>query len=64
MKKILIIFILPLILLIGAGLGVLFLRLIPSIGPELVLGGEPPGTMPAEPEKPKEDLPPPPLRQG
>ncbi|MDG2285292.1 MAG: flagellar basal body-associated FliL family protein [Alphaproteobacteria bacterium] len=64
MKKILIIFILPLILLIGAGLGVLFLRLIPGIGPELILGGEPPTAMPAEPEKPKEDLPPPPFAKA
>jgi flagellar protein FliL len=61
MKKILIIFILPLILLIGAGAGVLFLRLIPGIGPELILGGEPPGMAAATPEKPKEDLPPDPF---
>lgn len=61
MKKILIIFILPLILLIGAGLGVMFLRLIPGVGPELILGGTPPGMEAAEPEKPKEDLPPDPF---
>jgi flagellar protein FliL len=59
MKKVLIIFILPLILLIGAGIGVLFLRLIPGIGPELILGGDPPGMVKAE--KPKEDLPPDPF---
>jgi flagellar protein FliL len=59
MKKVLIIFILPLVLLIGAGVGVLFLRLIPGIGPELILGGEPPGMEAAE--KPKEDLPPDPF---
>jgi flagellar protein FliL len=58
MKKVLIIFILPLVLLIGAGLGVLFLRLIPGIGPELILGGEPPGMSDAKSEEPKEDLPP------
>lgn len=60
MKKVLIIFVLPLVLLIGAGIGVLFLRLIPGIGPELILGGEPPG-MAAEAEKPKDDLPPDPF---
>lgn len=60
MKKVLLIFILPLILLIGAGIGVLFLRLIPGIGPELILGGQPPG-MEAKTEKPKEDLPPDPF---
>ena len=64
MKKILIIFILPLVLLIGAGLGVLFLRLIPGIGPELILGGEPPGMASGEAEKPKEDLPPEPFAES
>jgi flagellar FliL protein len=64
MKKVLIIFILPLLLLIGAGVGVLVLRLIPGIGPELILGGEPPGMAAAEPEKPKEDLPPDPFAKS
>jgi flagellar FliL protein len=63
MKKVLIIFILPLILLIGAGLGGLFLRLIPGYGPELILGGEPPA-MSATPEQPKEDLPPDPFAKS
>lgn len=56
MKKALIIFILPLILLIGAGVGVLFLKLIPGIGPELIFGGDPPAVV--KTEKIKKDLPP------
>ena len=63
MKKVLIIFILPLVLLIGAGVGVLFLRLIPGIGPELILGGDPPG-MGSESQEPKEDLPPDPFAKS
>ncbi|MBM85621.1 MAG: hypothetical protein CMM47_06330 [Rhodospirillaceae bacterium] len=51
MKKILIIFILPLILLVGAGAGAVFMRLIPGVGPELILGEV--DSPPKEPEKPK-----------
>ena len=54
MKKILIIFVLPLILLVGAGAGVVFMRLIPGVGPELILGGEAPMGSEKEPDKPKE----------
>lgn len=64
MKKLLIIFVLPLVLLLGAGIGVVFLRLIPGIGPETLLGGQPPGTEAAKEEKPKEDLPPEPYVQS
>ena len=64
MKKILIIFLLPLILLIGAGIGVFFLRIIPGFGPELVLGEGPPGTASAVVEKkPKKDFPPEPFAE-
>jgi len=55
MKKVLIIFVLPVILLVGAGAGVVFMRLIPGVGPELILGGEPPmADADKEAEKPQE----------
>ena len=38
-----------------------FLRLIPGVGPELILGGEPPGMEAGKAEEPKEDLPPDPF---
>jgi flagellar FliL protein len=62
MNKALIIFILPLILLIGAGVGVLFLKLIPGIGPELIFGGDPPVVVKAE--KIKKGLPPDPFAES
>jgi flagellar protein FliL len=57
MKKLLIFILLPLILLIGAGIGAIFFGLVPGVGPGMLgMGGH------AEPEKPKTDEPPPPYR--
>lgn len=56
MKKLLIFILLPLLLLIGAGAGALFLGLVPGLGP----GG---GGEEAAVEEPKEDVPPPPFSE-